>query len=156
MAQRRIRELANGSERPRMMREYRLPEQNPQTGRPFGCRSVVMKELRNRDKLEIGLWVDLRRVDKTDLKAQLEAEQFEAMRYSLVQVDGHPVNQDGRPYGEMDDWDLATMRYIQAFFDDMNGVEEEDVKKAVRAGTIWTPNQSPREEDVEDVAATAG
>lgn len=156
MGKRKKRQAVVREESPRLMKRFELGE---------GCDadSVVMKEIRNCDKVEVGIWVDAHSstsIDSAaDVKNALIAEQYEALRFSLVQVDDEPVNTHGVPFMAMDDWGVRTMRYIQAFFDELNGVEESDVKNAVRTAEIWTsdsPISSVQEEDSETDQRAAG
>lgn len=155
MAKRKKRQAVAREEHPRLMKRFELGE---------GCdaETVVMQELRNCDKVEIGVWVDAHgsiSIDSAaDLKTALVAEQYEALRFSLVQVDDESVG-GAIPYMAMDDWSAKTMRYMQAFFDDLNGVEETDVKNAVRTAEVWTsdlPISSVQEEDSETSRLAAG
>lgn len=130
---------------PRVMKRYRLPAY-------CDCREVIMRELDGKDELEAAIWADKHKSSAAADSpfAELQADHREAMRLSLVQVDGVAVNVGGVPFMAMNDWSLRTMRMISAFFADLNGVDPGELKNAVAAGEIITggPIEEPEPAEV--------
>jgi len=130
------------SNAPRLIKRYPLPEY-------CDCREVVMRELEAKDDIQSAIWADQNASSalKGSAIAAIQADKRESIRCSLVEVDGEPVNLDGVPFMAMDSWSHRTLIYIEAFFNDLNGVEMEDVKKAVAGGAIVTA--TPRAESAD-------
>lgn len=141
----------NGARKPtpepnghRIMKRYSLPDY-------CDVATLVMRELDGTDEIEAAIWADKNKSSALASSpiAAMESEQRESIRLSLVEVDGEPVNVGGIPYAAMNDWSYRTMRFVNQFFLDLNGVEISEVKNAVAAGEIISnPSQDP--EDVED------
>jgi hypothetical protein len=88
--------------------------------------------------------------------ATISAEQREAMRLSLVEVDGEPVNHDGVPYMAMDDWSLKTLRFLQTAFNEMNGIEADDLKNFRAGAQIVDHGDAPAESATKKLASVSG
>lgn len=95
------------------------------------CREFVMRELDGNDDLAIALWVEQRTssIDGANVVAIVENKRREALRRALVSVDGAPVNVDGVPYYGMDGWSARTMVFVHNAFNDLNGVDGDELKK---------------------------
>lgn len=116
---------------PRLRKRYPLPDY-------CDCREVVMRELEAVDDVQSAIWADAHASSalKGSAIAAIQADKRESIRLSLVEVDGEPVNRDGVPFMAMDRWSHRTLIYIEAFFQDLNGVDMGDVKNAVAGGTV--------------------
>lgn len=108
------------------------------------CQEITIRELTGKDDITIAVWTEQRVKGDSALKenftAALGVEMQEAMRCSIVAVDGVPA--DG-PMGfrGMDDWSKRTMRFLQDGFNDINGVDSEDLKK-FRSSAVVVNGQS--------------
>lgn len=120
-------------EDPKLKKRYRLPA---------GCsvREVVMRELDGNDEVEAAVMAEQRASSATkgSVAGMIGAEQREAIRLSLCEVDGKPVNADGVPFMAMDRWTMRTMRAINRFFADLNGLPEDELKNAVAGAEVVT------------------
>jgi hypothetical protein len=103
-----------------------------------------MKELTAKDEIEAAVWADkfMSEALRNSAMAAIGAEQREAMRLSLVEVDGEPVNQNGVPFLAMDSWSLKTIRLAQTAFNDLNGVDAEDLKNFKASARVSPPGES--------------
>lgn len=132
----------NGAQRaaptPRTMKRYPLPEY-------CDCRSVVMRELDTRDEIEAAIWADkaANSALADSQMAAFQADQRESIRLALVEVDGVEVNVGGMPYKAMDGWSMRTMRFIREFYADLNGVEQDDLKNALKGAKVLTELTDP-------------
>jgi len=127
---------------PRLRKRYTLPDY-------CDCREVVMRELEATDDIQSAIWADAHATSalKGSAVAAIQADRRESIRLSMVEVDGEPVNVDGVPFMGMDRWSHRTLIYVEAFFNDLNGVDTGDLKKAIAGGTVVLP--SKRSEEVE-------
>lgn len=108
----------------------------PRNGQGFSCKEFVMRELSGEDELEAAKWADKRRSEAdTGALAVMNSEQREAIRLSLVSVDGEPVGGD-IPYMAIDKWNLRTMRLVRHAFNDLNGVGESDLEDFKEAAEV--------------------
>lgn len=101
---------------------------------PAGCsvKTFVVRELDGNDIVEAGRWLDVKLTpaERMDLPKLFEAQRRERMRRSLVQVDGRPVNVDGLPFAEMDDWSHKTLLVLERAYQRLNDISVEDMGKA--------------------------
>jgi hypothetical protein len=91
---------------------------------------LVMRELDGDDQIEASIWADkkLSSAMRDSAVAMYAAEQREAIRISLVEVDGQQVNLDGIPFSGMDTWSMRTMRFVLKAFADLNGAEASELE----------------------------
>ena len=106
------------------MKKFKLPDD-------CDAKEIVMRQLDGNDDLEIAIWADRRMTSahKENIFAVIEVKKHEAARRALVLVDGKPVNEDGIPFAEMDNWSQQTMVYVLRGYNKLNGVEDDDLKK---------------------------
>lgn len=117
--------------RQRLMKRYELPEECHRD-----CEVVVMRELSGQDEIEAAIMADRNATSavKESAFASVAADQREALRLSLVMVDGRRVNHDGVPFRELDDFSMATIGQLLAYFRDLNGVPSEKSRRSVAEG----------------------
>jgi len=102
----------------------------------FPFKSIKMREICGDDEVTIGAWADQRlafkglskKADK-DRSVVDDALAQESVRISIVEVDGEAVNLNGVPFARMDQWSRRTLRFVGAAFRQLNGVEDDEVKK---------------------------
>jgi len=115
---------------------------------PSGCSvgSFVMRELDGNDDLDIAVWIEAASTSAIEENpiALMKFERVEALRCSLVSVDGEPVNVDGKPYKGMDKWSRRTMQFVGTAFNELNGAEADELKK-FRAGEFGPTNPAKSE-----------
>jgi len=114
---------------------------------PKGCsvREIVLRELDVNDDIDVHVWVEKNTpAAGREGLGQFSAQQREAMRLALVQVDGQPVNVAGVPYLQMNQWSVRTLRFLQMAFVELNGATEEEMGDFKKAGELWDegPSQS--------------
>lgn len=120
-----------------LKKRYRLPP-------GMSCREFVMRELDASDEIEAAIWADKRRGSAQDgVLSMVGGEQREAMRLSLVSVDGKPVNVDGVPFMGIDKWSYRTMRYVQRAFANLNGVKDKDLESFDEGAEIVDNDENP-------------
>jgi len=97
-----------------------------------------MRELTNRDQMEASMWADknIESALRGNLLAENMQEMHEAIRLSIVEVDGEKVGADGVPFKALDEYSMRTMRALRAYFSDLNGVDEDDIKKSIAGAVI--------------------
>lgn len=133
-------------------KEYKLPKR-------CSCQSFVMRELTADDELIAAMQADMKMTSgsSNQVLSMMGVEQQEAMRLSLVSVDGVPVNVDGIPFTDMDTWTYRTMRHVHAAFQDLNGVDATELRSfttgaVIQAGQIPQGHQ-PQETDDEGASS---
>lgn len=106
----------------KLRKRYRLPP-------GCSCKEFVMRELTNADRLEAAIRADASKSSAMpdDIGNQIEHRRVEAVRLSLVSVDGKPVNVD-LPYAGMDAWTERTLTFAMTAYQDLNGIEPEEVE----------------------------
>jgi len=123
------------------MKRYKLPER-------CSVQEIVVRELLVSDELTIAAAVDkLGPVAREQARIQLN----EAIRHSIVEVDGVLVNIGGVPYAAFDSWNNRTMRLVTSAFLELNSVEDEEVEVFRAAGVAVESGELAKE----DLAATA-
>lgn len=135
-----------------LKKEFTLPDK-------CSCKTFVMRELTADDELQASMWADMKITTKpgNQVLSMMGVEQQEAMRLALVSVDGVPVNVEGLPFADMDNWTYRTMRFVQAAFQDLNGVDATDLRSfttgaVIQAGQIPQGHQ-PQEIDDEGASS---
>ena len=125
---------------------------------PYSCQSFVLRELTAGDQREAALWADRRRDATSDSPlAQFQQERFEALRLSLVEVDGKPVNQDGIPFLALDDWTYRTLVFARLAFNSLNGADDEALEGFLAGAEIVADNAPHHLSDaVHALAAATG
>lgn len=135
-AQQAIAAGSNGSSAPILHKRFRCPA---------GCsiHEFVMRELTSKDELDAAMWADKLKsiVNDESPSSIILGEQREAMRLSLVTVDGQRVNDDGLPFLGMDTWTVRTVRFVQRAFQDMNGVTAEELENFTGEAEIVHPSE---------------
>lgn len=118
----------------------------------------VMRELTAKDELTASIFAEKFMSDalRNSAVATIAAEQREAMRIALVEVDGKPVNVDGIPYMAMDEWSMRTIRFAQMAFNELNGIESDDLKNFRAGGQIVDPGESPAATQSQKPASGSG
>lgn len=94
------------------------------------CREFVIRELDGTDDLTVGMWVDRKVTDviANNAVALMDLRKHEAMRCSLVSVDGKEVNLHNVPYAAMDTWTQRTLTALATAFHRLNGLEADELK----------------------------
>lgn len=126
-----------------LRKRYTLPK-------GMSCKNFVMRELNAKDEIEAAIMADKLRSELSDetIIAAMGAERHEAMRLSICSVDGEPVNQAGVPFMAMDGWTYKTMRLVMRAFNDMNGVDVDELEDFANGSVIVNENN----EEVADPA----
>jgi hypothetical protein len=114
-------------------------------------KTIVVRELDGTDEVLIALWCGLRQYDKSSPLAELQVQREEAIRMSVVSVDGNPVNLKGVPWPGFNKLTRRELLAIARFHDDLNGLDTKDLEKCVAAGK---PVISPQPN--EEAASTGG
>jgi hypothetical protein len=114
----------------RRQRRYECPEN-------CTVKEFVIRELTGHDDIQIAAWVDRKASASIaeNFVAVYELKRNEAIRCSLVTVDGKPVNEHGVPYAALDDWSVRTLAFLTKAFNSLNGVEPGELKKFDTART---------------------
>lgn len=122
-----------------MKKRFTLPK--PKAGRSaYNCKSFVMRELIGKDQHEAAMMADMRKRAVPDTAfAQAQLERDEAMRLSVVEVDGRPTNIDGVPFIEMDNYNYQTLYLMRLAFNEMNGVGDEEAETFINGAEIVGP-----------------
>jgi hypothetical protein len=125
---------------PRRISNYRSDLLTKRFRLPPGLqvREVVVRELVAADELTAALWTESNApADMLETPAgQIHAEQRELVRISLVEVDGEEVNVDGVPFMAMDKWSLRTFRAVRTFFNDVNTLDDRELRKSLAAAEV--------------------
>ncbi len=89
--------------------------------------SFVMRQLDGEDDVEAAMAADVRAGSAApqDTSARNIIDVRERIRRSLVRVNDRAVNVGGEPYGGIDHWSLATIRFAERAFVELNLVKEE-------------------------------
>ncbi len=105
----------------------------------YDCKTLVIRELTGIDEMEAAVWADKHSTSAVGTTAR--NEQAEAMRLSIVEVDGKKVVQ---PYMQIDDWGFRTIRLLRECFAEVNGVDPSEVKNVLAEAEIigTTPNSA--------------
>ena len=118
-------------------------------------KTVVVRELDGNDEVQIAVWCDGKRgqpgFSKDNLTAELQLQRNEAIRCSIVSVDGKPVNVNGAPWAGYDEWPRRAKLAVGRFHDDLNGLDTADLEKCVTEGK---PVNAPRNQ--QEGASTGG
>jgi hypothetical protein len=104
-----------------MMRDFEFPER-------CNARTITVRELDGDDELEAAVFAE-RKVTKSmrdNPIYMMGIERKEAIRASIYAVDGEVVE---TPFAAIDRWSKRTERFVQSAFNEMNGVESEELKK---------------------------
>lgn len=122
----------------RIERYYELPPR-------CSVASFVVRELSCDDDLDITINAEKLTPEaaRATMLAAGQARQREAFRLSLVEVNGEPVNREGVPYMEMDQWNQRTMRFLQEAFEELNGAELEELRSFRKAGKLRGRGAAP-------------
>lgn len=90
-------------------------------------RSFVMRQLDGADDIEAAMAADARAGSAVapDSGARQLIDVREKLRLALVEVDGQRVNVGGVPYMGFDRWSLATIRFAERAFVELNLVRSE-------------------------------
>lgn len=130
-----------------LKKRYTLPD-------GCSCKTFVMRELTNQDRTTAAVWADLHRESAApdDAYAQVDQRLHEAVRLALVEVNGEAVNIDGQAYRLMDKWTERTMAFAMRAYQDLNGIESEEVEDFIQGAEIVSesPNRSA---DLEVISA---
>lgn len=107
--------------------------------------SFVVRELTCEDDLDITIHAEKLTPEeaRTTVLAAGEARQREAFRLSLVEVNGEPVNREGVPYMEMDQWNQRTMRFLREAFEELNGAESDELRSFREGGKLRGRSEAP-------------
>lgn len=102
---------------------------------PFSCQEFVMRELLATDQeMAAHLAEENAKDDDTD-KKRGERYVTQAIRMSLVEIDGEKVNHLILPLTQIDGWSLATMAFLRLAFEHMNGGSDDEVEDFFKAAT---------------------
>lgn len=95
--------------------------------------SVIIRELRSKDEIDAAIAADGRMSadDRNNAVLALTIERKEAIRLSLVGIDGRLVNTEGVPCMEIDDWTIRSWTALSRFFGELNGIPGDELGKAV-------------------------
>lgn len=113
---------------------------------PRGCdiQTAVLRELDGNDDEQVSILADARAdgVQRQSVMLMSQIEQREALRMSLVEVDGDPVNADGVPWGGLDDLSMRTLRLLQVAFAEVNGVTGDEAEGFKKAAVVVTSSDA--------------
>ncbi len=125
---------------PRRVTNYRPGLLTKRFRLPAGCSisEVVVRELVAADELTAALWTEANApADMLETPAgQIHAEQRELVRVSMCEVDGVEVNVDGVPFMGMDQWSLRTFRAVRLFFNEVNTLDDKELRKSLAAAEV--------------------
>lgn len=99
---------------------------------------IVVRELDGTDDPVVAMWAE-QNLDSAlsesfmAIKSQTSREEW---RQSIVSVDGVHVQKPGEPYMAMDGWGNRTMEFVVRYYNKVNGVEVDDVKKHMASGEV--------------------
>lgn len=95
--------------------------------------SIIIRELLSKDEIAAAIAADGRMSndDRNNAVLALTIERKEAIRISIVAIDGRLVNTDGVPCMEIDDWTIRSWTALSKFFGEMNGIPGDELGKAV-------------------------
>lgn len=120
----------------RMIRRYRMPASVRE------AREVFMMEITSRDEVEAAIMADalMSNIEKQSIRLSSDAERRECIRLSIVGLGTgaagaalayRHVNQDGEPFGEINDWTGKAWTALQTFFGTLNGVPMEELAEGL-------------------------
>lgn len=118
------------------MKRYHLPD-------GCNCKSFVMRELRGTDEKQAAMLADKMSSSADGEAGRLNQAMRESMRLSLVYVDGQRVNENGVPYLDMDKWTSKTMRLALEAYQELNGVEDDEIEDFRKGSEIVTIDSLP-------------
>lgn len=118
----------------------------------YNFHKVVMRELNGQDRIEASIWADknINPALEESIVGQMDTQQREALRLSIVAVDGKRVNTGGVPFMAMDEWNIRSMRFLEACFNDLNGVDLDEVKNSIASGKVVEIPGAEEMEEIED------
>lgn len=93
------------------------------------CVEFVVRELNGYDDFDIAAWIEAAGGTELTGNAALKLEAQEAIRRSIVSVDGVEVNVDSVPWKGMDKWSRRMMQFAGTAFNELNGVEASEIRK---------------------------
>lgn len=133
--------MATGKGSGQLRKRYRLPA-------GCSCNEFVMRELTNKDRVEAAIWADQHKnaAAPDDAYAQVDQRLHEAVRLALVAVDGEAVNANGVPYMALDKWTERTMTFAMRAYQDLNGIDPEEVEDFLRGAEIVSETPGPDSE----------
>lgn len=102
----------------------------------LSCGEMVVRELSGKDDLTAAQRADakLSADEKLNPIVSMQVQRREAMRLSLVEVDGRKVNL-GEPFMNLDDWSQRTVVFLSRAFEELNGVKEDELKNFLAGAT---------------------
>lgn len=136
-----------------MVRRYTMPS----TVRE--CREVFMREITSRDEVEAAIMADglMSLAEKQSVRLSGDAERRECVRLAIVGLGkgklGEPiaythVNNDGEPFGEINDWTGKAWTCLQTYFGTLNGVPSDELAEglmgAQTVGAFAPPTSATR------------
>jgi len=124
--------------RQRYMKRFPLPER-------CDAKEFVIRELDSNDDIQAAIMADKMApaAIKDSAIGLMSSEQREAVRLSLVEVDGVPVNQDGIPFLAMDEWSARTMRFALQAYMQVNGVTPDEIRSFLAGAEVVTGPETP-------------
>lgn len=122
-------------------KRFPLPKGHP-------IKTIGIRELTGRDDIQIATMLEAKVTPsmRENDDVVTNARAMENLRAAIVEVDGRPVDQ-AVPFTALDGWPKKTHGVLFAFFNELNGVDPDDVKKAI-AEAEWM-GTSPGADDSE-------
>ena len=113
-----------------VMMEFEMPKWSH-------VRKFTMRELHAPDQLRARMLADQKRNSAMEdsIYGLLSLEQFESMRLAFMEVDGMIVNQ-AIEYQGLDTWSLKMIRFAQQAYNDLNGVEEDELANFTKSAKV--------------------
>lgn len=140
-----------------MVRRYLMPTSVRE------CREVFMREITSRDEVEAAIMADalMSPIEKASVRLSGDAERRECIRLSVVGLGklsdkSNPasaiayehVNQDGAPFGDINEWSGRAWTALQTYFGTLNGVPMEELAEglagAQTVGAFAPPTSATR------------
>lgn len=137
-----------------MVRRYVMPSMVRE------CREVFMREITSRDEVEAAIMADgvMSLAEKQSIRLSADAERRECVRLAIcglgegkfgdAVVTYRHVNNDGVPFGEINDWTGKAWTCLQTYFGTLNGVPTEELAEgllgAQTVGAFAPPTSATR------------
>jgi hypothetical protein len=108
------------------------------------CKTVVMRELDGDDDIMVGVWLDQKESSSgakgsDAVVSAMKREQSESVRCALVVVDGKKANENGVAFAPFDKWKRATKTMLGTYFNELNGVDSDELGKSMREAVVVNP-----------------
>jgi hypothetical protein len=114
--------------------------------------ALAMRESTNEDQIDAAIATDaiLSPDQKESIRLVIQRERFECAKLSIVALcdaDGWQIVDHSIPFAAPNHWSQKAMYLLQVWYQDLNGVDDDDAKKtlaeAVTIGAPTPPSRSP-------------